>query len=48
MIKWIYNSSYINSYKIMFYTYIISMLIMILITIFLVIKSLKENKDVNK
>ena len=48
MIKWIYNSSYINSNKIIFYTYIIPMFTIIFITILLVIKSLKENKNVNK
>ena len=48
MIKWIFNSMYINSNKTLFIVYTISMIIIILVTIFLVIKSLKENRNVNK
>lgn len=48
MIKWIFNDVYINSNKLLFIIYTISMILIILITIFLVIKLLKENKNVNK
>ena len=48
MIKWIFNEVYINSNKMLFIIYTISMILIILITIYLVSKSLKENKNVNK
>lgn len=48
MIKLIFNEIYINSNKLLFIVYSISMILIILITIYLVIKSLKENQNVNK
>lgn len=48
MIKWIFNALYINSNKSLFYIFIMTMIIIISVTIVLVIKSLKENPNVNK
>lgn len=45
MIKWIYNSFYIKGHEILFYSFIILIISIIILTIYLVNKELK---DVNK
>lgn len=45
MIKWIYNNFFIKDNELLFYIYLISILLIIILTIYLVVKELK---NVNK